>query len=51
MFVHTHTARQFLLLQFDHDVDGGGGETQVVVSDKGVLLYNQALIHLRVSSK
>ena len=33
-------------VQFDRDA---GAEPEVLVSDKAVLLYNQALIHLRVS--
>ena len=36
------------MLQFDNDSEGG--EMEVIVADKGVLLYNQALIHLRVIS-
>lgn len=36
-------------VEFDRDAEGSG-ET-VLVSDKAVLLYNQALIHLRVSGE
>lgn len=34
-------------VQFDRASEGNG-ETEMAVGDKGVLLYNQALIHLRV---
>ena len=34
--------------QFDRDAENSGME--VSVSDKGVLLFNQALIHMRVST-
>lgn len=36
-----------MCVQFDHDAEAIGEIVQV--SDKAVLLYNQALIHLRVS--
>ncbi len=40
----------FLYIQFERDMEEGGGDgDDVTIGDKGILLYNQALIHLRVS--